>query len=59
MSFIVDFIIWKDLVDSIVFIATGYHLDDLPDEDFRINFDNGLNICDMARIVINNNHYLL
>ena len=48
-----------DLVDSIVFIKTGYHLDDLSDEDFRINFDNGLYACNMARIVINNNHYLL
>ena len=42
---------WKKLVDSIVFILTGYYLDDLPDEDFRINFDNGLHPCDMAKIV--------
>lgn len=45
---------WRNLVDSIVFIVINLHLDDLPDEDFRINYDNGLHVCDMAKLVIIN-----
>ena len=45
---------WKKLVDSIVFILTGYYLDDLPDENYRLNYDTGLKFCDMGKIVVSN-----
>ena len=45
---------WKRIVGDIVFVSIGYHLDDLPDEDYRINYDNNLHYCDMAKIVVNN-----
>jgi len=43
---------WKGLVNDIVFVSIGYRLDDLPDEDYRVNYDNGLHFCDMAKKVI-------
>ena len=46
-----NFYKWKKIVDNLVFVLIAHHLDDLPDEDFRINFDNGLHPCDMAKIV--------
>jgi hypothetical protein len=45
---------WKKIINDIVFISIGYILDDLPDEDFRINYDNGIYYGDMAKIVIDN-----
>ena len=50
----VSFEKWKQCVDDIVFVIIGYHLDDLPDENFRINYDNNLNYCDMAKIILSN-----
>ena len=50
-----DFEYWKFSVESIVYILTGFKLDDLPDENYRINYENGLHICDMAKIVLNDN----
>jgi hypothetical protein len=46
-----EFYQWRELVNSIVFILTNNFIDDLPDENYRINFDNGLHACDMAKIV--------
>lgn len=43
---------WKQSVENVVFLLTGHFLDDLPDENYRINYDNGLHICDMAKIII-------
>ena len=42
------------MVDDIVFVSIGYHLDDLPDEDFYVNYEENLDIYDMAKIVIDN-----
>ena len=43
---------WKKMVDDIVFVSIGYHLGDLPDEDFYVNYEENLDIYDMAKIVI-------
>jgi len=48
------FEMWKKMVDDIVFVSIGYHLDDLPDEDFYVNYEENLDIYDMAKIVIDN-----
>ena len=45
---------WKNLVDQLVFVLIGYHLDDLPDENYRLNYDTGLKFCDMGKIVVSN-----
>ena len=45
---------WKKLVDQLVFVLIGYHLDDLPDENYRLNYDTGLKFCDMGKIVVSN-----
>ena len=42
---------WINTVETIVFNHTGLYLDDLPDETYRINFDDGMSAQDMAKIV--------
>ena len=44
---------WKFSVESIVYLLTGFKLDDLPDENYHINYENGMHICDMAKIILN------
>ena len=46
---------WKFMVDGIVYLILGFRLDDLPDENYHINYENGIHVCDMAKIVITNN----
>ena len=46
------FEMWKKMVVDIVFVSIGYHLGDLPDEDFYVNYEENLDIYDMAKIVI-------
>ena len=45
---------WKELVDQMVYVLIGYHLDDLPDENYRVNYEYKLKFCDMANIVVSN-----
>jgi hypothetical protein len=45
---------WMSLVESLVYNEIKMKLIDLPDEDFRINYDDGLSPNGMATIVINN-----
>ena len=56
MNRVISFEIWKEFVDKVVFVTIGYHLSDLPDEDFRVKYDSGVHFCDMAKIVIVNFH---
>ena len=45
---------WKELVDQMVYVLIGFHLDDLPDENYRVNYEYKLKFCDMANIVVSN-----
>jgi len=44
--------IWLNKVATIVYENLRMNLDDLPDEKYRINFDDGMSPEDMAKIVI-------
>jgi hypothetical protein len=46
---------WVNKVDKIVFKYLNLHLDDLPDENYRINFDEGMEPECMAKIIIEPN----
>ena len=46
---------WKDAVDVIVYKKIKYNLDDLPDENYHVNYDNNITTIIMANIVIENN----
>ena len=49
---------WRFLVESIVYLLTGFKLDELPDENYYVNYENGMHVCDMAKIVsLNFNFY--
>jgi len=48
------FTLWRTQVDLIVFKSTGFHLDDLPDEDYMVQFENKTTAKNMAQIVIYN-----
>ena len=43
---------WVDKVAKIVYASLQMYLEDLPDEKFRINFDDGMSPEDMAKIII-------
>jgi len=49
---LISYFEWMNTVETIVFNHTGLYLDDLPDETYRINFDDGMSCVDMAKIVI-------
>lgn len=42
---------WLNTVETVVFNRIGLYLDDLPDETYRINFDDGMSVQEMAKIV--------
>lgn len=50
-----DFLEWKKKVEIIVYSLTNFHLDDLPDEDFYMNYENGTTFKQMAEYIININ----
>jgi hypothetical protein len=45
---------WMSLVESLVYNEIKINLNDLPDEDFRMNYNDGLSPNGMATIVLNN-----
>ncbi len=47
-----EFIDWMDCVEKIVLAEIGHYLLDLPDELYRVNFDNGTHFKVMAKTVI-------
>jgi len=49
-----DFCIWINEVESQVFNKITYYLLDLPDENYRMNFENGQSSTNMANIIIKN-----
>jgi len=56
MSF--TFTEWMGKVDNIVYEVLEIYTYDLPDEEYRINYDNGMPPEIMANIVIKNNDYI-
>lgn len=48
----ISFIAWKKRVDDIVYKELELHLDDLPDEDFRMAYDNNINAIKFAKFII-------
>lgn len=46
---------WVNEVDSKVFKKLKLHLEDLPDELYRDNYDEGISTDEMAKFVIENN----
>ena len=48
----IDFAKWVKKVDKIVYTNIKLHLQDLPDEDFWINWNNGMNYKLMANNII-------
>ena len=49
------FFSWRSKVEKIVYNNLKVFLDDLPDENYRINFENGVSAQTMAEIVLSNN----
>jgi hypothetical protein len=43
---------WVNKVERIVYASLQMYLDDLPDENYRVNFDDGMSPEDMAKIII-------
>jgi len=43
---------WKSKVEQIVYKSIGLYLDDLPDEDFMMNYEDSVTPDDMAAIVL-------
>jgi hypothetical protein len=50
-----NFFSWRSRVEKIVYDNLKIFLDDLPDENYRINFENGVSAQTMAEIVLSNN----
>ena len=53
----IDFLNWMTEVENYVYTQINLSLDDLPDELYRINFDQGTTPKEMAEVVLDNfNH---
>jgi hypothetical protein len=52
-----NFFSWRSRVEKIVYDNLKVFLDDLPDENYRINFENGVSAQTMAEIVLSNNRF--
>ena len=48
---------WYDAVGELVYDETGMDIDDLPDEEYRLNYDAGVTAVTMSQIVMSNNGY--
>ena len=47
---------WKQIVADIVYDELQVELDDLPDEDYRMCYDEHMSPMNMAQIIITNNN---
>lgn len=50
----IKFYRWMDQVETKVFNKIQYYLMDLPDENYRINYENGMTTDEMSSIVLKN-----
>ena len=46
---------WKELVQDKIFIRYSVLLDDLPDENYHVNYEDGMIVKEMVEIVVKNN----
>lgn len=53
-----SYLSWLTKVDIKVFKTLQLHIEDLPDELYRDNYDENTTVDDMAKIVIDNNKIL-
>ena len=53
------FEVWKERVDKTVFSKLNLHCNDLPDEDYWMNWDNNIDSQQMANYVIQNTYDML
>lgn len=53
------FVAWMNRVEKHVMDRLGCSIIDLPDENYRISFENGNSPKDMASYVVQNNSYLV
>ena len=52
----INFLVWMTNVEKIVLSKINLTLDDLEDELYRINFDEGMSSNSMSKIVLKNCH---
>ena len=50
---------WKDIIEKTIFFNINLLLDDIPDENYHINYDNGMTTDEMVSIIIKNNLYII
>lgn len=53
----INFLIWMTNIEKIVYNKLNAALDEIPDEDYRLNYENKITYEEMAKIVIKNNRY--
>ena len=51
----ISFTEWKQLVQDKIFIKYSVLLDDLPDENYHVNYEDGMCVNEMVEIVVKNN----
>jgi len=49
---------WYDAVGELVYDETGFDIDYLPDENYRLNYDCGLSVVTMSEIIMSNNNLI-
>jgi hypothetical protein len=49
---------WYDAVGELVYDETGFDIDYLPDENYRLNYDYGVSVVTMSEIVMSNNNLI-
>ena len=51
----INFLIWMSNIEKIVYAKIKCSLDDIPDEDYYVCFEDGVTYENMAKLVIKNN----
>ena len=49
---------WYDAVGELVYDETGFDIDYLPDENYRMNYEYGVSVVTMSEIVMSNNNLI-
>jgi len=47
-----NFIMWVNVIETIVKYKLGMDLLDLPDEDYMLNYENNIDARDMAKMIL-------
>ena len=51
----ISFKSWKEQIENEIMCKLNVSLDDLPDENYHINYENGMSVDEMINIIIENN----